>query len=103
MTELCGDPRETSRKALACVLQALQEPGTQKALAVALGTSESTLSRIKTEKLEDALTLIYQLGFRVVQADRVCVDRERLNTILTAAQATFSTVDALRDFVLEGA
>lgn len=102
MSELSADPRERSRKALAMLLQAMQDPGAQKALALTLGTSESTVSRIKTEKLEDALALIYQLGFRVVACDRVCVDASRLETVLTAAHATFSTLESLRDFVLEG-
>lgn len=94
MTELQHEPRERSRKALAAVLQALQEPGTQKALAVALGTSESTLSRIKTEKLEDALTLVYQLGFKLVPSDRACVRRDAVEFLRQIAANVLSNEDS---------
>ena len=49
------------------------EPGRQIALAATLGTSESTISRLKTERLEDCLTLLYALGFKVVESTRICV------------------------------
>ena len=74
MSLLSHSPLERARKAHSRILQALQEPGSQVALAKAMGTSESTISRIKNESLENALAMIYQLGFKVVASDRVCVD-----------------------------
>lgn len=92
--ELSISPSEKARKAHARVLQAMQEPGTQRSIAHALGTSESTISRIKTEKLEDVLALIYQLGFKVVEADKVCVQREALEFMRQAALRLLATQEA---------
>ncbi len=92
--ELSISPSEKARKAHARVLQAMQEPGTQRSIAHAMGTSEATVSRIKTEKLQDALALIYQLGFKVVEADRVCVQREALEFMRQAALRMLATQEA---------
>ncbi|MCI1193528.1 hypothetical protein MOJ79_16985 [Calidifontimicrobium sp. SYSU G02091] len=92
--ELSVSPSERARKAHARVLQALQGPGTQRSLAHALGTSEATVSRIKTEKLEDTLVLLYQLGFKVVSADKVCVDAQALEFMRQAALRMLATQEA---------
>lgn len=55
-------------------LQALQEPGRGAAVAAAMGVSESTVSRIKTERLEEAVTLLAHLGLKVVPATHKCVE-----------------------------
>ena len=73
MSQLSETPQERARKAYARVLQALGEPGRQVALAATLGTSESTISRLKTERLEDCLAVLYALGFKVVESNRICV------------------------------
>jgi hypothetical protein len=51
------------------------------ALAATLGVSESTVSRIKTEQLENALRLVTALGFRLVDDDKVCVDALELQML----------------------
>ena len=81
MSELLTSAAERSRKAHSAVLQAMQDPGTQRNLANVLGVSESTISRIKTEKLEDSIALLYQLGFKLVSSDRVCVLKGELNML----------------------
>jgi DNA-binding XRE family transcriptional regulator len=86
MAELSLTPAERSRKAFSRVLQRLQDPGTQRNLANMLGVSESTISRIKTEKLEDALALLYQLGFKVVPQDRYCVPADYLHALQVMAR-----------------
>lgn len=75
---LSETPQERSRKAFARVLQVMGEPGRQVALAATLGTSESTISRLKTERLEDVLTLLYALGFKVVSGDKICIEGDAL-------------------------
>jgi hypothetical protein len=72
MSELSQSPSERARKAHSAVLQAMQDPGTARNVAQVLGVSESTVSRTKTEKLEDALVLLYQLGFKVVPQEMKC-------------------------------
>lgn len=69
-------PHEKARKAHARILQAMQEPGKGGALAVVLGVSDSTVSRIKTEHMEGTLALLYALGFKVVKADTKTIDPE---------------------------
>lgn len=102
MTELSSTPAERSRKAHSAVLQAMQDAGTARNVAVALGVSESTVSRIKTEKLEDAIALLYQLGFKVVDASRVCVARDRYEAMVTIAGAAMSCPETARKLIWEG-
>lgn len=64
----------------------MQEPGTARNLAQILGVSEATISRTKTEKVEDAITLLYHLGFKVVQQDAECVPRDYLTALQTLAR-----------------
>ncbi len=86
MGSLCTPAVERSRKAYSRVLQALQEPGTARNLAQVMGVSEATISRVKTEKLEDALALVYQLGFKVVEQDRNCVPADYLAALQVMAR-----------------
>jgi hypothetical protein len=55
-------------------LRALQEPGRASALATSMGLSESTVSRIKTERLEEALLFLAHLGLKTVPTEYQCVD-----------------------------
>lgn len=83
------------------MLSALQGPGSQVAIAAAMGVSEATVSRIKNERLAECLAFLYAAGFKVVQGESVTVDPARLELVLTAAHETLSGVDSLRQFVLE--
>jgi len=51
------------------------------ALAATLGVSESTVSRMKTEQLENLLAFLYALGFKVVPQGKVCVDADELRML----------------------
>jgi AraC-like DNA-binding protein len=86
MSALSSTPAERSRKAHAMVLQAMQDPGTQRTVAQVLGVSESTVSRIKSEKLEDALTLITHLGFKVVPQSMHCYPEDYVRALHTMAK-----------------
>lgn len=68
-------PGERAKRAQSVVLQRLSET-TQAAVAVAMGTSETTVNRIKSERLEEVLLMLAHLGFKVVPASFKCVDRE---------------------------
>ena len=90
MSPVSATPTERARKTHSTVLQRMQEPGIQAAIAAAQGVSESTISRIKSDKLEDAILLLMHLGFKVVPEGKVCVDRsmyEALTTIASKAMA----------------
>lgn len=85
MSELSSTPIERSRKAHSAVLQSLQDPGTQRNVALALGVSESTVSRTKAN-LEDAITLLYQIGFKVVSQDMNCYPAEYVKALHVMAR-----------------
>jgi hypothetical protein len=55
-------------------LQRLQEPGKAGAVAASMGCSDSTVSRIKTERLEEVVLFLAHLGLKVVPSDFKCVD-----------------------------
>lgn len=86
MSALSLTPAERARKSLSKVLQSMQDPGTQRNVAQVLGVSESTVSRIKTEKLEDAITLLCHLGFKVVPSDMQCFPADYVQALHTMAR-----------------
>lgn len=67
-------PTERARKGMQLALRALQEPGKAGALAVSMGLSDSTVSRIKTERLEEVLLFLAYLGIKAVPSEYQCVD-----------------------------
>lgn len=70
-------PQERVRHSLSLVLQRLAAPGAQATLANAAGLSESTVSRIKTDRLEDVLTMLAHLDLKVVDSAAKCVPRAK--------------------------
>lgn len=78
MGELSASGIEKARKAYARVLQAFADTGRATAIAAQLGVSDSTVSRYKNDKLEDAITLIYLAGFKIVDSHAVTVDVDEL-------------------------
>lgn len=81
----------------------MEEPGTGRNLAQVLGVSETTVSRTKTEKLEDAITLLYHLGFKVVDESRVCVDRQAYEAMATLARKAMSCEHMARRLIWDEA
>lgn len=76
MTALSPVFAETARKGLTLALHRLQEPGKAGAVAAAMGVSDSTISRIKTERLEECMQFLAHLGIKCVPADYRCVNPE---------------------------
>lgn len=70
-------PKERMQRSLTLVLQRLAVPGTQAKLAEFANLSESTVSRIKSDRLEDVLTMLAYLDLKVVEASNTCVPREK--------------------------
>ena len=68
-------PAQRVQQAQSLVLQRLAA-ATQAATAAAMGVSESTVNRIKTERLEEVLLMVAHLGLKVVPAEFKCVDPE---------------------------
>jgi transcriptional regulator with XRE-family HTH domain len=74
MTSASLTPAERARKALQSIFHRLQEAGTGSQVASAMGVSESTVSRIKNERLEEVLLFLGHLGYKVVPTEFKCVN-----------------------------
>lgn len=78
-------PDDRTKKAQSLVLQRLAST-TQVAMSTAMGVSESTINRIKTERLEEVLSLLSHLGLKVVPAEFKCVDAAAYAFLTTTHQ-----------------
>jgi hypothetical protein len=96
MSELSTPPVERSRKAYSRVLQRLQEPGRGVALAASLGISETSVSRIKTERMEECLAFLYALGFKVVDQAKTCIDSSALEFMRNTTARVLSNQEQAR-------
>jgi hypothetical protein len=64
----------------------MQDPGTARNVAQVLGVGESTISRSKAA-LQDSITLLYHLGFKVVPHDCRLVPDDYLQALRVMAKA----------------
>lgn len=85
-------PAERARKGVSLVLQRMETAGTGAQLAVSMGVSETTISRIKNERLEETLLLMAHLGLKCVPTSFRCVD-----------QATYDFLTATHQRVMQRA
>lgn len=95
MSSLSPSPTERARKGVQLALRALQEPGTAAALAIAMGMSDSTISRIKTERLEEVLLMLGHLGLKVVPASYRCVSSETYHFLTSTHARVMATAPHL--------
>jgi len=58
------------------VLQRMQDAGIGAQVAVAMGVSEATVSRIKNERVEEVLLFLAHIGLKIVPTSYKCVDKE---------------------------
>lgn len=71
-------PDETARKSASILLQRLAPAGTQAAMAVSLGVSEATVSRMK-DQIEPLMKMAAQCGLKLVDAERICLRKEEIS------------------------
>jgi hypothetical protein len=76
---------EASRKVTSIVLQGLARHG-QVHVAQALGVSESTVSRMKTEDIPRMAGLLVACGLKVVPAEFRCYRPDTIDALLTLAR-----------------
>ena len=88
-------PAERARKGVTLALQAMQEPGKAGALAVAMGASDSTISRIKNERLEEVALLCAHLGIKWVPTSFRCVSSETYEFLTRTHQRVMATAPHL--------
>lgn len=99
MSELSRTPAERARNAYSIFLNAMKPAGTAQKIAELMGTSETTISNIKNQKVEEALVLLYQLGFKVVSGDRVCVNRDVYAAMSTIARRAMSNEETANNLI----
>ena len=76
-------------------LQALQQPGKAGAVAVLMGLSDATISRLKTEKLEEVALLCAHLGIKWVPAGHKCVAPETYEFLTKTHQRVMAVAPEL--------
>lgn len=84
MAALSPIPDETARKIVKAIFHRLSSVG-QNTVADALGTSESTISRLKADVPQFA-GMLSRLGLKVVPVEVKCYDEKTLGAILELAR-----------------
>lgn len=77
MPELSHEQANTARKSQTSILQRLSSVG-QNEVAKALGVSEATVSRMKSEQAESFSVLLAVLGLKVVPSQNKCYPPEHI-------------------------
>lgn len=92
---------ERSRKLHALILQRLQEPGRQAAIATAMGVSESTISRLKNEHLESFTHLLVLAGLKVVPVEKRCFDTDMVDALLLLSRDRLQSIQRAEQLTWE--
>lgn len=82
---------ENARKIAASIFQALSRVG-QNEVAAALGTSDSSVSRLK-ETVPQFAGMLARLGLKVVPAEMRCYDEKTLASILELARQRMAQIE----------
>lgn len=97
MDQVSPDVDVRARKIVSTVLRRVHRDNTQQALAVAMGVSGATLSRLLSEHLENVAKLLVHAGLKVVPEDHNNVPVEYVAALTELARRHLSTVDARRE------
>lgn len=81
MPESSLPPTERARKTVSLILRSLQEPGRQAAIAVAMGTSEATISRLKNDTAEQFALFLAHAGLKVVPSEARCFNADYIEAL----------------------
>jgi hypothetical protein len=84
---------EKARKSHFTFLQAVKDPGRQAAIATAMGVSETTVSRIKTEQSEQFCLLLACAGLKIVEEDKECVNPKTWRALAHIASLAMKNPD----------
>jgi hypothetical protein len=86
MPQVSDAPTEKTRKLRSVVLQAVQRDGKQHAIAAAMGVSDSTISRLVNDHLDNFAAMLAHAGLKCVPVEARCVSPETYE-FLTATHA----------------
>ena len=92
MAASCPAPDERARKNLQAIFQALSSTGQAK-LAEALGVSEPTISRWKSDQAEQCARALSALGLKVVPVTMRCFDPKQIDAILHLAKSQLAKIE----------
>lgn len=73
----------------------------QNTVAIEIGVSPPTVSRFVSDDLERACLILATVGLKVVQADRVCVDKKMYESLITIARAAMANQETMQQLVWE--
>lgn len=92
MAALSDQQLARSRKIASLILQRLSSVG-QVQLAEALGSSEASISRWKTDQIEQCAKALAVLGLKVVPEDARCYKPDAIEAIFTLARMQVESAD----------
>lgn len=90
MAAVSPPPPENARKIASTIFQALAKVG-QNEVAAALGTSDSSVSRLK-ENIPQFAGMLARLGLKVVPAEMRCYDERTLSALLELARQRMAQI-----------
>lgn len=74
-------------------MRAVQGEGKQAAIAVAMGVSESTVSRLLSDHLDKLAHVLALAGLKVVPAEMQCYHPEKIGALLTLARDHLASIE----------
>lgn len=80
------DTKLIARGMFAQFLQRIGAPGSQAAMAQAIGMSEPTFSRFKTEQMETLFQVLAEAGLKLVPANEQTYSPEQIQALLCLAK-----------------
>lgn len=86
------DVLDRARLNASTVLRRLGQSGAQASIAVAMQTSESTVSRIKNDHLESVCSLLAHAGFKIIPIEMRCFSPSKVDALLTLAKGHLDTI-----------
>ena len=92
MAALSPEPSENARKIAQSIFQGLSRVG-QNEVAKALGTSDSTVSRLK-EQVPQIAGLLAACGLKVVPVEMKCYDEKTIASILELARQRMAQLNS---------
>lgn len=92
MTAACIEPAARARKMHAVVLRRLQGDASQKALALAMGVDEATVSRLVNQHLAKFTQLLAHCGLKVVPVEARCFKPEEVDALVLLAKRHMASV-----------
>ena len=102
MTPSCVTPAERARKMQSLVLRCLQEPGRQVAIATTLGVSESGISRLKNDHLENLCLMLAYAGLKIVPAEARCYETKDVDAMIHLAKQRMEQIEGAESLAWEG-